>query len=45
MELLNILNALQRTYRIFDRYGLGGSIKYSNKSEIFEQNNIFTVGG
>ncbi|MDP2366239.1 MAG: TonB-dependent receptor, partial [Ignavibacteria bacterium] len=34
-----------RTYRIFDRYGLGGSVKYSNKSKIFERNNIFTVGG
>ena len=34
-----------RTYRIFDRYGLGGSIKFSNKSEIFERNNSFTVGG
>ena len=34
-----------RTYRIFDRYGLGGSLKYTNKSEIFERDNIFTVGG
>jgi len=34
-----------RTYRIFDRYGLGGSIKYTNKSEFLDRENIFTVGG
>jgi iron complex outermembrane receptor protein len=34
-----------RTYRIFDRYGLGASIKYTNKSEILDHDNIFTVGG
>ena len=34
-----------RTYRIFDRYGLGGSIKYTNKSEFFDRANTFTVGG
>jgi iron complex outermembrane receptor protein len=34
-----------RTYRIFDRYGAGGSLKYTNKSEIIDRDNIFTVGG
>ncbi len=34
-----------RTYRIFDRYGLGASLKYTNKSEVFDRENIFTVGG
>jgi iron complex outermembrane receptor protein len=34
-----------RTYRIFDRYGLGASLKYTNKSEILNRDNIFTVGG
>jgi len=34
-----------RTYRIFDRYGLGGSLKYTNKSEFFDRENTFTMGG
>jgi iron complex outermembrane recepter protein len=35
----------RNSYRIFDRYGLGGSVKFASKSEIFEHSNTFTVGG
>jgi iron complex outermembrane receptor protein len=34
-----------RTYRLFDRYGLGASLKYTNKSELLERDNVFTIGG
>ncbi|HEX9251468.1 MAG TPA: TonB-dependent receptor [Ignavibacteriaceae bacterium] len=34
-----------RTYRIFDRYGLGGSVKYTNRSVIFDRENTLTLGG
>jgi iron complex outermembrane receptor protein len=34
-----------RTYRLFARYGLGGSVKYINRSEIAGRNNEFSVGG
>jgi iron complex outermembrane receptor protein len=33
------------TYRLFDRYGLGGSFKYVNNSVIGGRNNEFTFGG
>jgi len=35
----------RNSYRIFDRYGLGASVKYVNKSNIFEKENTFTIGG
>jgi iron complex outermembrane recepter protein len=35
----------RNSYRIFDRYGMGGSLKYVNNSTIFEHDNSFTVGG
>lgn len=34
-----------RTYRIMNRYGLGTSVRYVNKSSIFESLNEFSVGG
>ena len=37
--------AARNSLRIFDRYGLGGSIKYVNKSTIFDRDNNFTIGG
>lgn len=35
----------QRTFRIFDRYGIGGSLRYTNKSEFFDRENSLTIGG
>lgn len=37
--------AARESFRIFDRYGLGGSLKYVNKSTIFDRENSFTIGG
>ncbi|HCY75554.1 MAG TPA: hypothetical protein DHV28_06500 [Ignavibacteriales bacterium] len=37
--------AARNSFRIFDRYGLGASVKYVNKSAIFNRENTFTVGG
>ncbi len=37
--------AARNSFRIFDRYGLGASLKYVNKSVVFEQENQFTIGG
>ena len=37
--------AAVNSFRIFDRYGLGGSIKYVNKSNILDRENSFTIGG
>lgn len=34
-----------RTYRLFDRYGLGGSMRFTNKSRIFDRENSLTLGG
>ncbi|MBN8570469.1 MAG: TonB-dependent receptor [Ignavibacteria bacterium] len=34
-----------RTYRLFARYGVGGSFKFVNKSEIAGRDNQFSVGG
>ena len=34
-----------KTYRLFSRYGLGGSLRYVNKSEIAGRENEFSVGG
>lgn len=34
-----------KTYRLFSRYGLGGSLRYVNKSEIAGRDNEFSVGG
>ena len=46
MVQLNILNAQQETrFRIFDRYGLGATLRYINKSTLFDRENQFTVGG
>ncbi len=36
---------IARTYRVFNRYGLGGSAKYVNKSFFFDRQNEFSVGG
>ncbi|QQS35360.1 MAG: TonB-dependent receptor [Ignavibacteriales bacterium] len=33
------------SFRIFDRYGLGASAKYQNKSVFFDRENTFTIGG
>ncbi|HEX7357120.1 MAG TPA: TonB-dependent receptor plug domain-containing protein, partial [Ignavibacteriaceae bacterium] len=35
----------RNSFRIFDRYGLGASVKYVNKSSILKRENTFTVGG
>lgn len=36
----------QRNYRIINRYGLGGSVRYTNKSALFEnRENEFSFGG
>ncbi len=35
----------RNSYRIFDRYGIGASVKYVNKATIFDRENSFTVGG
>lgn len=37
--------AARNSIRIFDRYGLGATIKYVNKSVIFDRSNSFTIGG
>ncbi|HRP94333.1 MAG TPA: TonB-dependent receptor [Ignavibacteriaceae bacterium] len=37
--------AARNSFRIFDRYGLGASLKYVNKSTIFDRVNSFTIGG
>ncbi len=37
--------AARNSFRIFDRYGLGASLKYVNKSYFFERENQFTIGG
>lgn len=37
--------AARNSFRIFDRYGLGASLKFVNKSIVFEQENQFTIGG
>lgn len=34
-----------KTYRLFARYGVGGSFKFVNKSEIAGRDNQFSVGG
>ena len=34
----------RNSYRLFDRYGLGASVKYVNKSTLFDRENSFTVG-
>ncbi len=34
-----------RTYRIFNRYGLGGSARYVNRTEFLGNDNEFSVGG
>jgi len=34
-----------RTYRLFARYGIGGSFKFINKSELAGRKNEFSVGG
>lgn len=34
-----------KTYRLFSRYGIGGSLRYVNKSEIAGRDNEFSVGG
>ena len=34
-----------RTYRLFARYGMGGSLRYVNKSEIAGRDNEFSIGG
>ncbi|MBS1514897.1 MAG: TonB-dependent receptor [Bacteroidetes bacterium] len=34
-----------KTYRLFSRYGLGGSFRYVNKSQIGDRDNEFSVGG
>ena len=36
--------AARNSFRIFDRYGLGASLKYVNKSTIFDRENSFTIG-
>lgn len=36
---------IARTYRIFNRYGLGGSAKFVNKSTILDRQNEFSIGG
>ena len=35
----------RNSYRIFDRYGIGASVKYVNKATIFDRENSFTFGG
>ena len=37
--------AARNSLRIFDRYGIGATIKYVNKSVIFDRTNSFTIGG
>ena len=37
--------AAKESFRIFDRYGLGASIKYANNSTILGRENKFTIGG
>ena len=37
--------AARNSFRIFDRYGVGASLKYVNKSTIFDRENSFTIGG
>lgn len=34
-----------KTYRLFSRYGLGGSFKFINKSEVAGRKNEFSIGG
>lgn len=34
-----------KTYRLFSRYGLGGSVRYVNRSEIAGRDNEFSAGG
>lgn len=34
-----------RTYRIFNRYGLGSTVRFVNKSRFFDRQNEFAVGG
>lgn len=34
-----------RTYRIFSRYGIGGSFRFINKNSIWKFNNEFSIGG
>jgi iron complex outermembrane receptor protein len=35
----------RNSYRIFDRYGIGASLKFASKSNIFDHQNTFTIGG
>ena len=35
----------RNSYRIFDRYGIGGSVKFVTKAEIYNHDNAFTMGG
>ena len=37
--------AARNSFRIFDRYGLGATLRYINKSTLFDRDNQFTVGG
>lgn len=35
----------QRTYRIMNRYGLGGSFRFINNTNFFNRDNEFSIGG
>ncbi len=35
----------QKTFRIFNRYGMGGSARYTNRTSLMGFKNIFSVGG
>lgn len=42
---IKYFNRVAKTYRIFDRYGLGGSFRYINKFNFSGRTNEFSVGG
>jgi iron complex outermembrane recepter protein len=42
---IKYFNRVSRTFRIFDRFGLGGSFRYINKLNISGRTNEFSIGG
>ncbi len=42
---IKYFNRVSRTFRIFNRYGLGGSFRYVNKFHLPGRTNEFSVGG
>jgi iron complex outermembrane receptor protein len=42
---IKYFNRVAKTYRIFNRFGLGGSFRYINKYKLSDRTNEFSVGG